>query len=367
VREYLRALRDSVLSLYEVVDRVPGAHLVLRDLVRGGKPVTVDERLGSLTAARWDRLGVRVLRVCGRHVLSEALLHFPFEAAGRVLAILRAGVGTVEAKVPHGTVDESTRRVIGGSLLANLAHAFSNMYLAHTLAEVGGPRPEMVNFEGDPLVFTTFRFPVAPGGGEEVAAKLDGTEVLECFRGETPSWHWKAETVPESAGTQDGPAARWTFGSFTEDSRPILGQIELRETEMMLQVNSAGRAERGKALVAALLAPLVGKPIASTQTLDRASREHGTQRPPGAPAQGGSPWKRRRASLLRSWTSTTGGSSISRFRQSAMSRPARRDASRWSTGSSTWRTGRSGARGRQERRPSICWMWRELGVLDRRQ
>ena len=41
-KTYLRALRASVISLYEVVDLVPGRHLVVRDLIRGGDPVRVD-------------------------------------------------------------------------------------------------------------------------------------------------------------------------------------------------------------------------------------------------------------------------------------------------------------------------------------
>lgn len=115
VREYLRALRDSVMSLYEVVDKVPGTHLVLRDLVRGGEPVTVDERLGSLSTARWDRLGVRVLRVGERNVLSGGLLHFPFEAAERVLRVLRAGTGAMEAGMPQEMLDADARDRIAGA------------------------------------------------------------------------------------------------------------------------------------------------------------------------------------------------------------------------------------------------------------
>jgi hypothetical protein len=49
-RDYLRALRASVVSLYEVVEVKPNRGLVLRDLVRGGEPVEVDDQLGSQSA-----------------------------------------------------------------------------------------------------------------------------------------------------------------------------------------------------------------------------------------------------------------------------------------------------------------------------
>jgi hypothetical protein len=54
-RDYLRALRNSVMSVCEVVEVKPACALVLRDLVRGGEPVEVDEQLGSRSAAIWER------------------------------------------------------------------------------------------------------------------------------------------------------------------------------------------------------------------------------------------------------------------------------------------------------------------------
>jgi len=73
-RDYLRGLRNSVMSLYEVVEVKPGRGLVLRDLVRDREPIEVDEQLGSESAARWDRIAARVLTIGGRHYLSGAVL-----------------------------------------------------------------------------------------------------------------------------------------------------------------------------------------------------------------------------------------------------------------------------------------------------
>ena len=55
-RRYLQQLRDSVLSLYEVVEVSPGHHCDLRDLVRGGRNFRVYERMGTQNLVRWDRL-----------------------------------------------------------------------------------------------------------------------------------------------------------------------------------------------------------------------------------------------------------------------------------------------------------------------
>jgi hypothetical protein len=46
-----------------VVEVKPGQGLVLRDLVRGGESVEVDDQLGSQSAAIWDRIAARVLSI----------------------------------------------------------------------------------------------------------------------------------------------------------------------------------------------------------------------------------------------------------------------------------------------------------------
>ena len=60
-RRYLAALRDSTVSLYKVVDIVPGHHMTVRDLILGGEAVRVEEKLGSEGAAPWDRLAAGVV------------------------------------------------------------------------------------------------------------------------------------------------------------------------------------------------------------------------------------------------------------------------------------------------------------------
>lgn len=46
---YMRALMESVMSLYEVSDIVPGQSLMARDMLRGGKPVLVREGTATKT------------------------------------------------------------------------------------------------------------------------------------------------------------------------------------------------------------------------------------------------------------------------------------------------------------------------------
>ena len=60
-RSYLKALRNSTVSLYEVVDIVPGRYVTVQDLILGGDVAKVEEKPGSREAASGDRLAARVV------------------------------------------------------------------------------------------------------------------------------------------------------------------------------------------------------------------------------------------------------------------------------------------------------------------
>ena len=62
-KRYMKALRGSVISLYEVSDVVPGKSFLARDLIRGGEPVRVIEKSGSETLNTWDHLAARLVQL----------------------------------------------------------------------------------------------------------------------------------------------------------------------------------------------------------------------------------------------------------------------------------------------------------------
>src|SRR3546814_10783904 len=90
---YLRALRSSVMSLYEVSEVEPGSGFLVRDLIQGYEPLRVSERSASQTLKQWDRIGARVVQVGGKHLLSGGVLSFTMEAAEALVADLRRSKG----------------------------------------------------------------------------------------------------------------------------------------------------------------------------------------------------------------------------------------------------------------------------------
>ena len=94
VRTYMAALRNSVMSLYEVSDITTGQSFRARDLVRGGDPMLVSERTATRTLKTWDRIGAhRRAQRQGDSGRRAAVLHLG--SLGRaILPLARPRIGS---------------------------------------------------------------------------------------------------------------------------------------------------------------------------------------------------------------------------------------------------------------------------------
>ena len=68
-----------------------------------------------------------------------------------------------------------------------------------------------------------------------------------------------------------------------EDGSVVLGNIELKERTLVLSVNSAARAERGRAMLQDALGGLVGAPPTKIQTIEQMMAARGEDRSSRAP------------------------------------------------------------------------------------
>ncbi len=276
-RNYLRSLRDSVMSLYEVVEVAPGSHLVLKDLVRGEALVTVDERLGSRSAVRWDRLGARVLSIGQSSCLSGAVLHFAIEPAEGVLRIFRESLRAMEAKAPC-TVDEDLRASLLTGLLAGTAKVFTEIWLTSTLSAIRRPAPHLVSFDGEEIVFATVRFPVAAAKVAQVERALDRAKGFERDPQGQPHWTWRATPDVEPAQPRTEAAPGTVVDTFNDVRPRALGHVVLQAGVVLLQTNSVNRADCGTARLKAVLGGLAGEPQTSTQSVEQTFDEWRAQK-----------------------------------------------------------------------------------------
>jgi hypothetical protein len=167
-KRYLRALQESIMSIYEVTDTETGSHFWARDMVRGGEPIRVEDKLASENLVRWDRIAARLLPIGATTYLSGGALWLSFEDARGVIEEVverrkslnrqlrrqarRGGIG--RADLDALPIDDA--------ILSEATPLFTQTWLTTMLRRaLGQPMPELSNFDGEALVLSEARFPVA--------------------------------------------------------------------------------------------------------------------------------------------------------------------------------------------------------------
>ena len=281
-RLYLESLRDSMASLYEVVGIDPGRSLTVRDLVRGGEAVTVHEKLGSRSAAPWDRLAARIVGVSGKMYFTGAVLRFRHELSLQFLSLFDEMAKEMEEDIPEEALIEigesadirsAMREVILG--VGPGAQMFTHIWLLDTILQAQAPLPELRNTDDEPIVFCRVRFPIL-GDEAEATTMLDGIECFERDGEDEPSWTWSVPGSPLHRMAlrrrgDEAPKPETVIGNTS------LGHAEMEAGVLTLFVNSHERAERGRDLLASCLGDLVGPPLISHQDPKTAAGEHAVQ------------------------------------------------------------------------------------------
>lgn len=283
-RRYLEALRDSLPSLYEVVDVQPGAWVDVRDLVRKSPVQRVNEVLGSQSLCRWDRIGGRVLEVNGERIFSGGLLHFPREAADSIQRILldsirrfkRTYTDLLEAE-EDGKAGSAT---VAEQILRSSPRAFVQTWIARIIEATNRPRPELHNTDGHPLLLSHARLPLR-GSRDEIIARLSALESWQRDPGESRIWHRYggplAGASPRKGGRKKraaSAAARAPVKHADDEApRTITATAELESDTLTVETNSRERMADVMPELQAALGALVGEPLIRYQTAEAALKE----------------------------------------------------------------------------------------------
>lgn len=278
-KAYMKALRTSVMSLYEVSNVVPGKSLMARDLVRGGEPVLVSEGTATKSLRQWDRIAARIVAVGGQNILSGGLLPYSRDASDTLFDALRESAGKKRTRKWPKLTDEE---------LQSVACMFSLFWQVDTLHRLAGPTIE--NSDGDEFVFHDTRFPFAVGVKQaDVAARLN--RIPDMRRENDRFWNWigeapKARTKPNRPGVISSAV-------ILDDRWLVLGNIELNGRTLTLSTNSAERAQKGVAILEDALGDLIGAPLTGMSTVrqaiarkaDRGGSGRGSGLPPDVAAE----------------------------------------------------------------------------------
>ncbi|MDI6029362.1 hypothetical protein QBK99_24710 [Corticibacterium sp. UT-5YL-CI-8] len=262
-KAYMKALRTSVMSLYEVSDIVPGKSLMARDLIRGGEPIAVSEGTATQTLKQWDRITARIVPVLGKNIFAGGLLPYTPQATDALFDGLRQMFGKKGTKKLPAIADQD---------LQSVAFMFTLSWLSDTL-DRAMERPPMQNSDGDDLMFHDVRFPLANGVTQKDIAT--GVNAIPGMSEENAKfWNWLEDRPKnrEKAKQTDG----LSFDATMDNGLRVLGNVELKGRFLHLSTNSAARAEKGTVLIRQALGDIVGTPLTEIRTVEQMMAE----RPP---------------------------------------------------------------------------------------
>jgi hypothetical protein len=278
-RRYMEALKDSVFSLYEVDDVVPGQSLLLRDLLRSSEPVQATEHTASRMLRKGDRLGCRVVTVSGTHRLAGGLAIFEEQAAGRVVERIGEGLVKMRAVIEREavedgeTLDPALSDAFDDTILRGLAAQFTAIWIDSALeGRLPKVPPPRFNSDGDELRFHTVTYGLSIGASPQaVADRLDA--VPDLCREDDGVWNWidRRDDDARDIPSLSEPRSEVRDGRLhveLDDGTPVLATLELFEDGLLVIANSAPRADRAKVMVKSVLKGMVGQPQTDVEGAD---------------------------------------------------------------------------------------------------
>jgi hypothetical protein len=267
-----------VMSLYEVTDIIRDTSFRARDLVRGGDPILISERLATHSLKQWDRIVTRVVQMGPQMVISGAVLPYDREASEKVLKLLRNVAKRTDkerqklADLVRRDVNDPT--IVNGfsqtALLRAAAPTITTVWLIDIIDRATVPQiPEVRNAEGDELLFCTLYYPFAEGTAAD-DLRLALSRYPELRQANATFWNWTGpQRSAKALAAQKQPLKSQTFTTTLDDGSLVLGTVELKDKALILSVNSQARAERGRVLLSEVLDGLVAQPLVEIQTLEQ--------------------------------------------------------------------------------------------------
>lgn len=287
IRNYLSALRNSTMSLYEVSDIASGASFRARDLVRGGEPVLISEKTATRSFKPWDRIAARVIQVGSQTQISGAVLPYQQETSEAFIEALRSfgklsnkGKRELAASIWQDIDEAALVDLSPTEMLRMISSMFTTSWLVD-LIDRAGQIPDLRNVEGDELLLCELRYPFAAGvTGDNIRAVLEARH--EFRRASEKSWNWVSPGTPAAASVaQQQPPGSLTFETRLDDGALVLGGVELEDRALVLTVNSRRRSDLGQTLLSAIFGGRVGQPLIKTETVEQviASRQDDMAQP----------------------------------------------------------------------------------------
>lgn len=267
-RDYLLALRDSSMSVYEVVAVEPETALVLKDLLAKGPPVRVLEKSLTRKLRVGDCVGIRVVKLAEHNEVAGGVLplsHVNVKELCREITFLHQSVrlmsaqDTSQADVFTAEEEEHLMRVM-------YAPSIAEAYIAACLERIDNL--DLRNTSGHALVPCTLTLPVRQDP-DNIRVTIGNSRVFH-DSGESTKTIWRRDWVEPKekgrfkplAGEEGNPhIMRLDTEVIGPDGQCYLqlGTFSLYKRKIVLKTNSRERGNVFESLICELLGYEMGE------------------------------------------------------------------------------------------------------------
>jgi hypothetical protein len=261
-RRYIEAVCSEPCTFYLVVTPVPGRAITLRDIFRQ-REVTVHERQASTTLRPGEIVFTKVVSLDGEAVMLGCA---PYPIPARyfdAIVELRESI--------------ARNRDVNAESLREYDTELRGLYLDLREEMVNPAPPRLQNTDGDPLQMTRINYELDCSPQEAFSALLPLTieDDPDAFAGDCER---------DEAGELVAVQIPWLREGNAKNpgwSNTLMGQIDIRQDRMTVNVNSQARADAIRAETTARLGPrarVMGVVVESVEQMMAAAAGKGTSR-----------------------------------------------------------------------------------------
>ncbi|HQR54031.1 MAG TPA: hypothetical protein PLZ79_12235 [Burkholderiales bacterium] len=355
-REYLQGIRSTLPSLYEIHDVAWGEWIEVRDRLRGGPPVRIDEHMGSQSLQRWDCFVARVVHPRDEEMLTAGVLSLSRPIAEDIEGLFARVRKRTKKELAAVARELGADPTIFGETDSTIMEMADRLcfhgWLKGLLEASRKPLPVLQNTDGEPLLPTRTRLPLQ-GNAADVARVMDSV-----------AGGWQRPDPTET---------RWTWAVDSSDEMSMIrGSAWLADDALVIETNSRERMDRALAVLRPSLGALVGAGLTSHEDLTRglrdsverrrsSGREQGAERSPDEAAALGEALQRfKDAHYRRTLDEPVPALGNRTPRECAKTRKGRIEVARWIKDIENGELRQAAANGVPPY--DVGWMWRELGV-----
>lgn len=216
----LKTMNKAVISLYEVQEVFPEKGLLLKDLLMGGE-YDIRERLATRSAKKWDIFAARLLHLDDKYIMSGCIYPYHIEKKERILTNINE-------------IFEDYKEECSGASMDDFLKAEGDIFNFFWYEIIQNPpHLKLLTSTGKPFLFSKAIFEIS-----DRVAVIESLKTIKEFEQEKDDFIWHEVREGGMGDT-------------------ILGRIEVRDKEIILESNSKKRLEKGKKIILDHLSELV--------------------------------------------------------------------------------------------------------------